>query len=204
MAPTTYFIEILTMKRYELIYPDLPWYYTGGNRHRKLKIDPKYPTMKFNEMAALPIRDIAADDCALAMWATGPKMEEAIQLINIWKFQFITVLFIWIKTNRLENTLNYKPAYWTMPNAEYLLLAKIGHPQRVREDIKQIVFAPIAGHSAKPPIFRQKLVNLFGDVSRIELFARTETPGWDAVGNEIDGLDIRDALNEIIHGKIIA
>lgn len=188
-------------KKYELIYPDAPWDYTGGGRYRKLKIKPKYPTMKYNELSQLPIKQIAARDCALAMWTTGPKMEEAIKLIDIWGFNFITVLFIWIKTNRLQDTLNYKPACWTMPNAEYLLFGKIGHPQRVQEDIKQIVFAPIGRHSAKPSVFREKLVNLFGDVPRIELFARQKADGWDAIGNEIDGKDIRVALNEIITNK---
>lgn len=191
-------------KRFGLIYPDMPWHYTGGNSSRKLKITPSYPTMKFDEMASLPIRDIASEDCALAMWATGPKMEEALKLIDIWGFTFITVLFVWIKTNPQQDTLHCKPAYWTMPNAEYLLFGKIGHPQRVREDIKQVVFAPIAGHSAKPPVFRHKLVQVFGDVPRIELFARTKAPGWDAVGNQIDGKDIRIALDEIINGKKVA
>ncbi len=192
------------MKQYELIYPDLPLYYYGGYNTRRIKIRPSYPTMKFDELASLPIKKIAAPNCALALWATGPKMDEILKLIKIWGFQYITLLFIWIKTNGKANTLNYKPAYWTMPNAEYLLFAKIGHPQRVREDIKQIVFAPIAGHSAKPPVFRDKLVQLFGDVPRIELFARSKTPGWDAVGNQIDGKDIRDALSDIINGKRVA
>lgn len=190
------------MKKYGLVYPDPPSKYPGeDSRSRKLKITPPYPTMSYEELASLPVRDIASKDCALAMWATGPMMEQAIKLIEAWGFRFITVLFVWVKTNPLQNTLNYKPACWTMPNAEYLLFGKIGHPKRIQEDIKQIVFAPIAGHSAKPPIFRDKLVNLFGDVPRIELFARSKAPGWDAIGNEIDGKDIRVALNDIINGK---
>lgn len=190
-------------KRYGLIDLDPSWTYSGGNRSRKLKIKPPYPTMKYEELASLPIRDIADDDCALAMWATGPKMDEAMRLIEVWGFRYITMLFVWLKTNPRQESLHYKPAYWTMPNAD-LLFAKIGHPQRVREDIKQVVFAPIAGHSAKPPVFRDKLVQVFGDVPRIELFARSTAPGWDAVGNEIDGKDIRVALNEIITGKKVA
>ena len=192
------------MNKYKLIYPDNPWDYEGTNRIKKLSIVPSYPTMPFNELAELPIDAIAAENCVLAMWATGPFMEQAIKLMGIWGFKFVTVLFIWIKTNKHEHTLNYKPAFWTMPNAEYLLFGKKGKPQRVREDIKQVVYAPIGRHSAKPNIFRKHLVNLFGDVSRIELFARERFAGWDAVGNEIDGKDIRVALNEIINSKDVA
>ena len=40
-------------------------------------------------------------------------------------------------------------------------------------------------------------MELVGDISRIELFAREEQPGWFSLGNEIDGMDIRDSLIEI-------
>ena len=189
------------MSKFNLIYPDNPWEYEDGERKMKFRINPSYPTMSFEELGNLPINAIAANDCVLAMWATGPKMGDAIKIMNIWGFEFRTVLFVWVKTNKVDNTLFYKPAHWTMPNAEYLLFGKKGKPQRIREDIKQIVFAPIGRHSAKPPIFRKHLVNLFGDVPRIELFARERVAGWDAVGNEIDGKDIRVALNEIINNK---
>ena len=62
------------------------------------------------------------------------------------------------------------------------------------------IFTPFKGqqeHSKKPDIVRQKIVELIGDVSRIELFAREEYPGWMCLGNEIDGMDIREAIEKI-------
>ena len=114
------------MKKYGLIHPDPCWEYEGCKRLNKLRIVPSYQTMPFDELAKLPINDIAAENCSLAMWATGPFMDQAIKLMEVWGFKFITVLFIWIKTNKNEDTLNYKPAFWTMPNAEYLLFGKRG------------------------------------------------------------------------------
>lgn len=187
------------MKRYRVLYIDPPWYYYGGYHSRNIKIRPPYPMMQFKELASLPIQEIAEDHCALFLWATGPHMDEAIRLIECWGFQYITVAFVWVKTNCKANTIRYTPAYWTMANAEYLLLARKGHPKRYRVDVKQLIFAPIGKlHSAKPPVFRDRIVDLVKDEPRIELFARTKAPGWDAIGNEIDGLDIRIALKQII------
>jgi len=188
------------LKRYRVLYIDPPWYYYGGYNSRRIKIRPPYPTMKFEELATLPIQEIADDDCALFMWVTGPQMNQAIHLIERWGFHFTTVAFVWIKTNCKANTIKYTIANWTMANAEYLLFAKKGHPKRYRADVKQILFAPLGKlHSAKPPIVRDRIVDLVKDGPRLEVFARTKAPGWDAIGNEIDGLDIRIALSNIIN-----
>ena len=147
-----------------------------------------------------PIQDISDDDCTLFLWATGPQMNQAIQLIERWGFHFTTVAFVWIKTTSKANTIRYTPAYWTMANAEYLLFAKKGRPKRNQANVKQILFAPLGKlHSAKPPIVRDRIVDLVKDGPRLEVFARTKAPGWDAIGNEIDGLDIRIALSNIIN-----
>lgn len=188
------------MKRYRVLYIDPPWYYYGGYNRRRIKIRPPYPTMKFEELASLPIREIADNNCALFMWATGPQMNQAIHLIERWGFHFTTVAFVWIKTTSKANTIRYTPAYWTMANAEYLLFAKKGRPKRNQANVKQILFAPLGKlHSAKPPIVRDRIVDLVKDGPRLEVFARTKAPGWDAIGNEIDGLDIRIALRNIIN-----
>lgn len=50
-------------------------------------------------------------------------------------------------------------------------------------------------HSYKPEEQYSKIEELFGDVSRIELFARNTRPGWDSIGNGLNGLDIREILN---------
>lgn len=188
------------MKRYKVLYMDPPWLYHGGYHSKNIKIKPPYPMMSYEELASLPIQEIADDDCALFLWVTGPHMDEAIHLIECWGFHFTTVAFVWIKTNKRASNVRFTPGNWSMSNAEYILLAKKGRPKRNQANVKQILFAPLGKlHSAKPPIVRDRIVDLVKDGPRLELFARTKTPGWDAVGNEIDGLDIRIALKYLIN-----
>ncbi|MCJ7616244.1 MAG: MT-A70 family methyltransferase, partial [Desulfobacterales bacterium] len=84
---------------------------------------------------------------------------------------------------------------------ELVLLGKKGRPQRIAKNVKQIVMAPRGRHSAKPAEVRDRIVRLMGNVSRIELFAREKVDGWHVLGNEIDGQDIRDALQDLIEAN---
>ena len=73
---------------------------------------------------------------------------------------------------------------WTRSNAELCLLATKGNPKRQSKSVHQIIVSPIEEHSKKPDEARKRIVELMGDVPRIELFAREHTPGWDVWGNE--------------------
>jgi N6-adenosine-specific RNA methylase IME4 len=73
---------------------------------------------------------------------------------------------------------------WTMGNVEDCLLATKGHPKRVCFNVKQLVIAERTVHSRKPPEVRDRIIELMGDVPRIELFAREATSGWDTWGLE--------------------
>ena len=88
--------------------------------------------------------------------------------------------------------------HYTRSNAELCLIATRGHLKRIGKGVRQLVVSPIERHSKKPDCVRDRIVELMGDVPRIELFARECAPGWTALGNEIDGRDIRDALREVI------
>ena len=77
------------------------------------------------------------------------------------------------------------------------LFAKRGRPKRVARNVKQIVMNPRGRHSVKPDEVKSRIVKLMGDLLRIELFARKKTKGWFALGNEIDGKDIRESLKEL-------
>ncbi|MDY6872823.1 MAG: MT-A70 family methyltransferase, partial [Chloroflexota bacterium] len=71
---------------------------------------------------------------------------------------------------------------------EYVLLGMRGHIKRITTDpISQVLFHPRLGHSEKPPIVRDHLVTLFGDLTRVELFARNTSKGWDVFGDEVEG-----------------
>lgn len=65
---------------------------------------------------------------------------------------------------------------------------------RTSTDVRQIVMSEVGRHSEKPEEVRHRIEALYGPRRRIELFARTQAPGWDAVGDAIDGRDIREAI----------
>jgi site-specific DNA-methyltransferase (adenine-specific) len=83
----------------------------------------------------------------------------------------------------------------TRSNAEHVLFGIRGKGvKRVSAGVHSVVEAIPGSHSSKPPEVRDRIVQLLGDVPRVELFARSQTPGWDAIGLDIDGQDIRDVL----------
>ena len=169
-------------KKYGIIYADPPWQYTqkrlsGAAEHH-------YPTMGIDELCALPVADIAAEDSALFLWATFPQLAEALRLIKAWGFTYKTVAFVWLKLNKKSYTWFYGLGFWTRGNAEICLLATRGHPKRKSAGIHQFIISPVEQHSKKPDETRDRIVALMGDIPRIELFARKETAGWDTWGNE--------------------
>jgi len=172
-------------KKYNIIYADPAWSYTdkslnrgGAARH--------YKTLTDNEINNLPIKDIADKDCILFLWATFPKIQEALEVINAWGFLYKTNGFTWIKKNKKQiNTNFWGMGRWTRSNAEICLIATKGNPKRINAGIHSVIETPIERHSKKPDIVRDKIVELVGDLPRIELFAREEADGWDSWGNEL-------------------
>ena len=141
--------------------------------------------MGIEELCALPVSEITEKDCVLFLWATFPQLKEALQLIKAWGFTYKTVAFVWLKTNKKALTWFYGLGFWTRGNAEICLLATKGHPKRQAKNIHQLIISPIEEHSKKLEEARKKIVALMGDIPRIELFARKESPGWDIWGNEV-------------------
>lgn len=142
--------------------------------------------MSISELCALPVADLAAKDSALFLWATFPQLPEALRLIRAWGFTFKTVAFVWLKLNKKSPTWFYGLGYWTRGNAEICLLAKRGKPKRRSAGVHQFIISPVEEHSKKPDVTRDKIIELAGDLPRVELFARQKTPGWDVWGNEVD------------------
>jgi N6-adenosine-specific RNA methylase IME4 len=141
--------------------------------------------MKLNDICALPVADFAAKDSALFIWATYPQLQDAFSVINAWGFTYKTVAFTWVKRNKKSPGWFVGCGYWTRANAELCLLATRGHPKRVSKSVRQIIDTPISRHSEKPAETRERIVELMGDLPRIELFAREQTDGWHVWGNEV-------------------
>ena len=90
-----------------------------------------------------------------------------------------------VKKNKKADSFFWGLGYWTRSNNEICLLATKGKPKRVSKSVHQIIYEPIGKHSKKPVVVRDKIVELCGDLPRIELFARETSPGWDVWGNEV-------------------
>ena len=142
--------------------------------------------MTLDEICRLDIASLAAKDCVLFLWATFPKLREALQVIKSWGFQYKTIAFLWLKQNRSGHGWFYGLGFWTRGNAEICLLATKGNPHRKSNKVHQFIISPLIRHSQKPNEAREKIVALMGDVPRIELFAREKAPGWDVWGNEVE------------------
>ena len=141
--------------------------------------------MSLTDIVRLPAGRIAKDDAVLLMWVVDPLLDQAFKAIDAWGFTYKTVGFTWAKTNK--NTMGFFTGlgYWTRGNPEMCLLATKGRPKRVSKSVSQLVVDIRREHSRKPDRIRDDIVNLCGDLPRIELFARQKTQGWDVWGNEV-------------------
>lgn len=142
--------------------------------------------MELDEICALPVNKITVDDCILFLWTTFPKMYEALDVLTAWGFEYKTVAFVWIKQNPKSRDWFTGLGRWTRSNAEICLLATKGRPVRFSRAVHQLIISPVEEHSKKPDITRDKIVELAGNLPRIELFARQRVLGWDAWGNEVE------------------
>jgi len=183
-------------KKYNIIYADPPWNYETRGEGGSRNVTNKYNTMSKDEIWNLPIQNITDDNCVLFIWVTFPKIIEGIETIKKWGFDYSTCGFVWVKANKNYNNkqLTFVEekfdtfmglGYWTRANAELCLIAKKGSIERQSRGVHQIVYEPIQEHSRKPDCVKDKIIQLCGDLPRIELFARRETQGWDVWGNEV-------------------
>ena len=188
------------MGKYSVIYCDCPWEYRVWSKKGAGRTAAShYDTMTTDALCALPVVSLAAKDCMLLMWATFPNLFDCLKVIAAWNFEYKSCGFVWIKTNRISPGFHVGLGHYTRANAEICLIATRGSPKRVSMGVRQLVISPVERHSKKPDCIRDRIVELCGDVPRIELFARERAPGWEALGNEIDGLDIRTAMKDVIN-----
>jgi len=171
---------------YNIIYADCPWQYkVWSKKGQGRSAENHYPTMRIEDICALPVSSIAAPDCALFMWVTFPTLPDAFKVLEAWGFTYKTVAFVWVKRNRKSPGWFWGLGHWTRANAEMCLLATKSKPKRISAKVHQIIDSPVEEHSKKPDETRRRIVELVGDLPRIELFARQTAPGWDAWGNEV-------------------
>ena len=173
-------------KKYEIILCDPPWSYrVWGKKGVGRTAENHYPTMQIKDIQALPVAQLAAENCALFLWVTFPTLQEAFSVLDAWGFTYKTVAFVWVKQNKKTPSLFWGLGHWTRANAEVCLLAVKGNPKRQSAAVHQVILSPVEEHSKKPDAVRERIVTLMGDLPRVELFARQTSPGWDVWGNEV-------------------
>lgn len=183
-------------KKYDLIYADPPWQYkVWSKKGAGRSAESHYKTQSLDFLKGMNIGALCKPDCALFMWATFPCLKQALELGRAWGFTYKTVAFTWVKTNRNNINIFVGMGYYTRANAEIVLLFTKGKSlTRTAKDVPQVLIAPRGRHSEKPDEIRKRIVRLFGDVNRVELFARQNSSvpdedtfkAWDVFGNEID------------------
>lgn len=175
------------MKKYKIIYADPPWSYkVWSKKGQGRSAESHYKTMNKEDIQNLNIQSISEDDCVLFLWVTFPCLEEGLELIKKWGFKYKTCAFTWIKKNKKATTTNFwGMGYWTRANPELCLLATKGNIVRINKSVHSVIESPIEAHSKKPDETRKRIIQLMGDLPRVELFAREQKDGFDVFGNEV-------------------
>ncbi len=188
--------------KYNIIYADVPHMYQQFSDAKNGAVKPQYTTMHHTELAKLPINEISDKNSVLLFWATFPKLPESLYIMESWGFKYKTCAFVWNK--QFKNGNPYMGlGFYTRSGSEIVLLGTKGKPlPRKSHSVRQVINAPVNRHSSKPPIIREKIVELFGDLPRLEIFGRPPIiQGWDMMGYEITGNDVKVDLQNIIDGK---
>ena len=174
---------------YQVIYADPPWHFrVRSGKGESRSANRHYPVMSLHDIAALPISEIAAKNSVLFIWAIDPMLDVVFDVIKAWDFRFKTVGFYWVKQNVKSPGFFTGLGYYTRANPEQCLLATRGAGlKRIDRSVPRLIVAPRGRHSEKPIEAHHRIERLFGNVSRVELFARYRRFGWDAFGNQVEG-----------------
>jgi N6-adenosine-specific RNA methylase IME4 len=183
------------MTLYNVILADPPWSFHDRNSNGKRGACHKYETMTIDDIKALrpKIDSLASEDCALFLWCPAPLVAQGVvsDVMTAWGFTPKTEAFCWIKTQPTKPmqvcgiNLALGLGHYTRSNVESCWLGIRGKPKIVSRSVQQVIFAHRREHSRKPDEIYHRIEQLYGDVPRVELFARQRWPGWDqAISNE--------------------
>lgn len=204
---------VLPDGKYDIIYADPPWDYGGKMQYDKSSIKTenvgferevfisaanfKYPTLKLGNLKELNVNSIAADNCILFMWTTGPQFANSIELGQSWGFEYKTVAFVWDK--QVHN-----PGRYTLSQTEFVLAFKKGRfpTPRGARNVRQLISVHRGEHSEKPEAVIDGITKMFPTQKKIELFARKNYIGWDNWGLEIPDRKVKILSQEETYNNL--
>jgi N6-adenosine-specific RNA methylase IME4 len=197
-----------TDKKYQVILADPPWNFeTYSEKGEGRNANQHYPTQGIEWIKSLPIKKLADSRCALFMWVTDTHLEQGFDVLKAWGFKYKTVGFYWAKINKsakkeainVEKDFFMGMGYYGRANPEQcfigtnndeveqaLLATAAKAPTRQDAGVRKLIVDYRREHSRKPDDTHARIKRLFGDVPRIELFAREGKPGWDVWGNQVE------------------
>lgn len=186
---------------YDIIIADPPWDYGGSSCLAKNSCfsngtGKHYSTTKSKNLhnVSTHLQRVASKDSLLFMWCSGATLGEAIELMSAWGWTYATTAFVWDKQVGT-------PGFYTYSNCEFVLVGKRGKIPRPykQSGSHQLVSVRKGKHSVKPEEVQDRIEQQWSDpkFNKLELFARRHRQGWTCLGNELDGLDIRDALDKL-------
>ena len=172
-------------KRFAAILADPPWPWETFGPLGRIRSCPDhhYGLSTLDEIRALPVAQLAAENAVLAIWSTWALLPVALQIIEAWGFIYKTAAFVWVKMTSAGN-LHTGMGYWTRSNTEFALLATKGAPKRLVTDVHEVVQAAVGEHSEKPEEVRRRIERLV-EGPYLELYGRRPVEGWTVWGDEV-------------------
>ena len=183
---------------YNIILADPPWpsVSTGARGNAA----DNYRLMTLEELCRVPVP--AAENCALFLWARSPALPEALQVMSAWAFRYVTVGFCWEKVTK-TGAPHWGTGLYSRPSIELCLLGLRGKLEVRNHDVCQVIRARRGQHSRKPDEQYGLIERLFGELPRIELFARREIIGWDCWGLQVgEGAEPSESQQEDEQNKL--
>ena len=178
----------LPKAHFGVIVADPPWRFKAGRSNRST--ENHYATMPLDEIKALPVRGLAAEDCALFLWTTPPFLKQSMAVMDAWKFRYVSTGFVWLKMRAdhisalfIDQDMFMSLGHTSRKSSEICLLGKRGRPKRINANVREVIIAGRRAHSQKPDQFYDRAQKLYPG-PYLELFSRTNRPGWMAWGNE--------------------
>jgi N6-adenosine-specific RNA methylase IME4 len=174
--------------QYSVIYADPPYEFkVWSDKNNTRCAKHHYDTMSLDAIKSFDMSSIANENSVLFLWVVNSMLPEGLRLMEHWGFTYKTVAFTWVKKNKKSDTFFVGLGYYTRQNPELCLLGTRGKGlKRISKGVRNLVVERIREHSRKPDIVRDYIVELYGNVPRIELFARCRTDGWDTFGDQCD------------------
>jgi N6-adenosine-specific RNA methylase IME4 len=197
----------LPRKHFRLIAADPPWHFHArtalqmSNWTSRRDAEKHYDVMGVRDIGALPVSTLAhSDGCHLFLWATGPCLPQAFEVLAAWGFRYSAIAFTWVKFKKSLNPrqLRFLPTadgdlhvglgLTTRKNSEICLLGRRGNCKRLSKKVREIILAPVREHSRKPDEAYDRMRE-YAAGPYLDLFSRSSRPGWTSWGNETGKFD---------------